>query len=125
MTRAFLIDVENDVIKEVSVGNDCKDFHKYINCRCFTVTSRKVGGKSFDVYCDDEGLLLDPQPPISAYSLKLNEPMLVGNLILANHDMEGNTTDLSDEDIKLIKENLIFATSPAKPKGYQLLACEY
>ena len=126
MARLLLIDVIDDKVKEVNIGeSDLDVFHEYLHCRCFDVTERKIGGKYFDIFCDDEGLLQDPQPPISAYSIKDNEPMLVGNLIIANHDMEGNTTDLSDEDIKLIKENLIFATSPAKPKGYKLLACEY
>ena len=32
--------------------------------------------------------------------------MLVGNLIFANHDSEGNTTSLSDNDIKIIKSHI-------------------
>ena len=126
MARLLLIDVFNNDVREVNIGQGELDkFYELLNCRCFDITDRKIGGKYFDIFCDDEGLLQDPQPPISAYSLETREPMLVGNLIIANHDREGNTTDLSDEDIEHIKENQIFATSPAKPKGYKLLTCEY
>lgn len=126
MVRLFLIDVINDKAEELNIEPyDLDKFNELLDCRCFDIPRRKIGGKMFDIYCDDEGFLKDDQPPISAYSLKLNEPMLVGNLIIANHNYAGETTDLSDEDIKLIKENLLFATSQAKPKGYQLLHCEY
>ena len=126
MARLLLIDVENDEIKEVNIEEDnFNDYYKHLNCRIFDIARRKIGGKMFDIYVDDEGLLKSPQPSVSAYCLSRNEPMLVGNLIIANCDEVGNTTDLSDDDIKLIKENLIFATSFTKPNGYSLLACEY
>jgi hypothetical protein len=126
MVRLFLIDVMNDKAEELNIEPyDLDKFHELLNCRCFAIPKRRIGGKYFDIYCDDEGLIKDEQPPVSAYSISKREPMLVGNLIIANHDMAGDTIDLSDEDIKLIKENLIFATSPAKPNGYKLLACEY
>ena len=126
MARLLLIDVINDDVREVNIGeNDLDTFHELLHCRCFDIPSRKIGGIYFDIFCDDEGLLQDPQPPISAYNAKENEPMLVGNLIIANHDSYGNTTDLSDEDIEHIKKNLMFAISPAKPNGYRLLNCEY
>lgn len=124
MARLFLIDVQNGENREVEC-NGLDDYYKNIGCDTFDIARRQIGGIYYDIFCDDVGLLKEPQPPISAYDIKKHEPMLVGNLIIANHDREGNTTDLSDSDIRNIQKNLIFATSTNKPEGYVLLNCEY
>lgn len=125
MARLLLIDVVKNEIKEVHInGGDIHWYHEYIDCRCFDITQRKIGGRYFDIFCDDEGLLKDPQPPLSAINTKTKEPMLVGNLIIANHDRAGETTDLSDEDIKLIKKHIVMLTM--KDGSMNLaLDCEY
>lgn len=126
MARLMLIDVMNNEIKEVNIKqSDINMYHELIGCRCFDIASRQIGGKYFDIFCDDEGLLQDPQPPISAYDTERNEPMLVGNLIIANHDMEGNTTSLSDDDIEHIKKHILYARSERFPIGYRLIDCQY
>lgn len=72
------------------------------------IARRKVGEKIFDIFVDDEGLLKDNPIP-TAFTSDL-EVALVGNLLFANHDAEGNTTSLSDEDIECIIDNLYFVT---------------
>jgi len=73
-----------------------------------TVATRKIGGKRFDIWCDDEGLLKGDEfiaLAVSIYPRYANE-FLVGNLLIATSDSEGNTTGLSDNDIDLIKSNI-------------------
>lgn len=126
MARLLFLDVINDKIREVNIGqSDLETFHELLDCRCFDITQRRIGGKYFDIFCDDEGLLKDPQPPLSAADVNKEEPMLVGNLIIANHDYEGNTTDLSDDDIKHIKKNIVLAFNQYRPHGYKILNCQY
>ena len=89
---------------------ECKkleDYYKHLGCDCFDITSRKIGNKAFDIFCDDIGLFKD-KPIVSAVDKALR-PALVGNLIFANHDNMGNTTSLSDEDIELIMDEKITA----------------
>lgn len=86
--------------------SDYRDLYPHLECEHFDITNRIIGGKVFDVICDDEGLLKD-NPVVSMVDMAFN-PMLVGNLIFANHDADGNTTSLSQEDIRLIMENLIY-----------------
>lgn len=81
-------------------------FYKHLHCDCFDITHRRVDGVWFDIFVDDIGLLKDS--PISAVD-KARQPALVGNLIFAHHDMAGNTTGLSDEDIQHIKRNRLIA----------------
>lgn len=73
------------------------DFYAELECHTFDIVRRQIGGKYYDIFCDDIGLYME-KPVVSAVDTD-GKPMLVGNLIFANHDSQGNTTDLSDEDI--------------------------
>ena len=104
-----------DAIYEAEI-NELNDFYKHLECDCFDVANRQVGDSRYDCYVDDVGLFTDKM--VSAIAINPNgsiEPMLVGNIIFANHDMEGNTTSLSDEDIENILSNLgAYHTSEGK-----------
>lgn len=68
------------------------------------VQERKIGGKLYDVWLDDEGLLHGEKHSISGITTfsgsgKVCE-FMVGNLLIANHDEEGNVSSLSDDDVK-------------------------
>lgn len=108
MARLLLID-KHSLFHEVVDCNDLADYYKYLDCRVFDITRRKVGEKIFDIFVDDEGLLKDNPIP-TAFTSDF-EVALVGNLLFANHDAEGNTTSLSDEDIECIINNLYFVTT--------------
>ena len=104
MTRLFLLDVINNKAHEIQVGAGLDDYYKHLGCDCFDIANRRLGDRRFDIFVDDEGLLKD-NPTISAITAD-NEPMLVGNLIFANHDGQGNTISLSDNDIETIKSHI-------------------
>ena len=91
----------------IRFGN-CKelnDFYREIGCDCIDIARRTVGGKMFDIFVDDEGLLkADAGDRISAIAEEDGKlsPQLVGTLVFANHDAAGNTTDLTLDDTMLI-----------------------
>ena len=89
--------------------NSIDEIYAELECDCFDIAYRKVGGKYFDIFCDDIGLFRE-DPQITMVSPD-GKPMLVGNLLFANHDSEGNTTSLSDDDINTIIHALAFALS--------------
>ena len=95
----------------VRFGN-CKklnDFYREIGCDCIDIARRSVGGKMFDIFVDDEGLLkADAGECISAIAVEDGEvaPQLVGTLVFANHDAAGNTTDLTLDDTLLISSKV-------------------
>ena len=110
MARVLVVDVlETRTVYEAQV-NDLNDYYRELRCSVFDVVNRKVGDKFFDIYVDDNGLFVkEPRPSFFGKALfsSTYEPMLVGNLLFANHDKEGNTTDLSDEDIEMIKSRIV------------------
>ena len=113
MSKLLLID-KNSLYPEVVECNDLRDYYKYLDCTCFDITRRKVGDKWFDIFCDDEGLLKDNY--IATAYTSDHEPALVGNLIFANHNEQGETTSLSDDDIMLIRDNMLLAMTVVKSK---------
>lgn len=100
-----------DLKQGVRFGN-CKkldDFYREIGCECIDIARRSVGGKMFDIFVDDEGLLkADASEHISAVAVEDGEitPQLVGTLVFANHDAAGNTTDLTLDDTLLISSKV-------------------
>lgn len=101
--KTLLLDAENREISVIDVEDDLDAFYEKLNCRCIDIPVRSIGGRYFDVMCDDEGLLKE-DPVVSA--IGSNGVMLVGNLMFFHHDDEGNLVELSDEDISHIKKNL-------------------
>ena len=102
MARMLVLDVhKNDVYeKECST---LQDYYGTIQCNCIDIVRRKIGERWFDVIVDDEGWL-KPEEEIFVSAIDSRRRVdLVGTLIFANHDDEGNETDLSDMDIEHIR----------------------
>lgn len=125
MARVLVLDVEKNEVR-VAECNGIDDFYRELNAEPFDIATRRIDGRAFDIFVDDMGLLRDPEfITVSAVNGE-GEPMLVGNLVFANHDSEGNTTDLDDADIEHIKNNIMIAFSRKHPGGYKILThCEY
>ena len=123
MARVLVLDVNKNEVREANC-NELKDFYRELQAELFDITRRKIGGKMFDIFVDDIGLFRE-DPVVSAFDKNTLEPMLVGNLIFANHDAAGNTTDLSMKDIVIICESIAKVKTPARPNGYLAVACEY
>lgn len=70
-----------------------------------TCVERKIGEEYYDFWLDDEGLLKEERN-LTGACMNAYE-MLVGNLLIARHDEEGNTIGLTDEDIAFISKHLI------------------
>lgn len=55
--KGLLIDVHNAKIQEVEVS-ELDDYYKWIGCENIDITSRKIGGRIYDIICDDEGFFM-------------------------------------------------------------------
>lgn len=98
MARVLVLDVEKNEVR-VAECNGIDDFYRELNAEPFDIAVRRIDGRAFDIFVDDMGLLRDPEFITVSAVNGAGEPMLVGNLVFANHDSEGNTTSLSDEDM--------------------------
>lgn len=116
MTKAYLIHVNDESKSGLKDVKDWKEIDPLLECDTFDVTRVKLEDRFFSIYCDDEGLLKEPedirwgavqivyQGNVIAY-----QPMLAGNLLVysAELDDEGYELDLTDEEIEIIERHII------------------
>ena len=121
--KTILLDVKNETVSTIEVEDNLDSFYEKLDCDLFDIVTRKIGGKYFDVMCDDEGLFNDPK--ISAID-NYGEIMFVGNLMFFHEDNDGNLVSLSDDDIKHINKYIQKMCTKEFPNGYPMLTqCEY
>lgn len=122
-----LIDVEKEMVGPVEIPNDLDAFYKVLNCGCIDIVTRRIGDskKAYDIVCDDEGLLKEPQK-ISAVDSAGNA-QLVGNIfITGTADAEGNLTSLFTEDFNYILSKIQLIRTKKFVTPYPMLTqCEY
>ena len=119
--KAYLIDVANNHHDVITLDGSLNDYYKALNCDLFDIARRSIGGKYFDIMCDDEGLLKD-NPKVSAISTD-RSPMLCGNLLVVKHDYAGNTISLTQEEIEHIKKYICIISTTRYPIPYYALIC--
>lgn len=82
-----------------TIENSLREMQNIIKCQRVTCTEIEIEGKKVDCWSDDEALFSSRLVP----TLYINDDLIIfGNILFANHDDEGTTTSLSDEDIGLI-----------------------
>lgn len=128
LLRGVLVDVEKETASVVEIPDELEEFYKILKCDCIDITVRAIGGKcrkKFDIVCDDEGLLKEPQK-ISAID-NMGNPQLVGNLfIVGGADEEGNLTSLSEYDESYLMSKIQKIGTRKFPSGYPMLTqCEF
>lgn len=99
--KAYLLDVENRERKAVEIDDSDRlnEYYSLLNCSLIDIQCRKIGGKWFDIICDDEALL-KAEPIVSAVDSD-GKPALCGNLLFCNYDdSTGEEVSLTDEDIQ-------------------------
>ena len=125
MARVLVLDVEKNEVREAQCHN-IEDFYRELNAEPFDVVSRYIGGRQYDIFVDDNGLLRNTNKIVVSAVNGEFAPMLVGNLVFTNHDASGNTVSLTDEDIEHIKGCIMNVYTQARPDGYKILTlCEY
>ena len=111
MANMLLLDVEKQELREVEC-KDLEDYYKEIGCRCidikevFVINRNTKKNMYIDVIYDDEFLLTNNRKiPSVLYITERNnlETYLLGNVIFARHNRNGEIESLSDEQLEFIK----------------------
>ena len=90
---AFVIDTVRNTAEVKELDDDIHAYYKELNCDCFDIARRKIGGRVYCILCDDIGLYKE-NPIISAIEPIKQEDVLVGNLVIVaerNHEFESLT----------------------------------
>lgn len=127
IVKGVLIDVDAEEAKTVEFEHSLGNIYGLLHCDCIDIVSRAIGhgrsSKRFDIICDDEGTF-KMNAKISAID-NLGRPMLVGSLLVTNHDAEGNTVSLTDEECEFVLAHVEKLGTRKYPDGYMMLTqCE-
>lgn len=108
--KLFYIDTENRQARIVEVeqgDNELQQFYDLIRCNYVEYHEFDIGGKTYDIICDEE-FLINGKELVPSVAQDLNgKPwaLIFGSILIANHDGEGNTVGLTDDDIVNIMDN--------------------
>lgn len=101
MIKGILI--KEDKVEIVKVENSLIELYKLLDCDLIQVVERKIGNKVYDIICDEEGLL---KPNFQSAICTNYTENLYGNILIVNHDDEGNFTSLDDDEIIDINKSI-------------------
>ncbi len=117
--RGVLIDPDGDAAVMV-LDKKLDAYYEALDCRCIDIVRRTIGGRLFDIICDDESLLVDkPQP--SAIS-PLGEIMMCGKLFVVQFDGKEDVQSLTDEEIVHVFSNVVKLRMRKHSKTYTVTA---
>lgn len=82
-----LVDVVSKKVDVVHLDQEREldELYRVLNCDTIDIVVRDIGGRKFDIVCDDEGFLKDPIV-VSAVNMADGSPALVGNLFICSHE---------------------------------------
>lgn len=80
-------------------SNTLSEMYKIIGCSCVTCTAIEVNGKKYDVWPDDEALLVSNPAP----NLYINDDIVIfGNLLISKSNEEGAMVGLDNCEPQLL-----------------------
>ena len=117
--KMLLLDVQNNEVKVVE-ANGLEDYYKYIGCSTIDIVRRKIGDLTVEIVCDDEGTFVE-HPKVSAIDI-IGQPCLYGNLLIASERViDGNLTELTEQEIEYIKKFLIEVTTAYYKEPFKVI----
>lgn len=102
--------LSNGELKEKEIDNTLEELQKIVGGYIeFPFLGNKFKDNVIDVIINEEGKFIEGlKPEIAIVNEKVGNilDIVYGNCIFASHDKEGNTIDLTDEQIKVVMEEL-------------------
>lgn len=97
----------NLIKKETVQISDYTDWYPFLDCDTFDIVVRNIGGRPYNIICDDEGLFRSSNFPAF---LTLDEDgdiceIIYGTLFITNNEGE-DLTSLTDEDVQHILNHI-------------------
>ena len=106
---AMVVDTNMNRIEVKEINDDIHDFYKIIGCECFDIARRQIGGKRYDIICDDIGLWKE-DPIITAINPFNMADYLVGNLIIVKSKGPELDSLTSEDIIRIFSHSATYTT---------------
>lgn len=118
--KCYYINPYTDTAEVREVDHSLEAWYDLIGCRCVDIVGRQIGGKWFNIICDDEGTFVE-DCRISAIS-DMGQIMLVGALLVCGGtDENGELTGLTDDEVRHIERYVQHQGTRRHPEGWRML----
>lgn len=117
---AYYIDPETATADPVEITAALDTYYELLHCNIIDIVTRKIGGKYYDIICDDEGLF-NADPRISAIDPNWSAMLVGALLVIGLPDDEGNETSLSEDDVAHIASRVLHMGTRNHPEGWYML----
>ncbi len=98
--KALIYDGEN--LYPTEIENTLEDMQEIVGGWIEHVPMESLG--SIDMWCNDEGKLINLDPTIAlTYKGKIYD-VVCGNVVFLRHDGEGNSVGLTDDDLNFLEK---------------------
>lgn len=102
--------LSNGILEEKEIKNTLEELQKIVGGYIeIPFLSKTFFEREIDVIINEEGKFIEGlKPEIAVIKNGTNQilDLVMGNCIFASHDEEGNTTELNEEQTKVVKEEL-------------------
>ena len=115
-----LVDVHKGTVQQVTIEKGYDSYCRMLGCSSIDVVNRSIGGQGFNIICSSKALLHKNERP-SALS-ESGEPVLFGNLFIANIDGEGDVCNLREGQTDHVLRHVCVTTSDAGKQVYLMPA---
>ena len=121
MITGIFVNAEKGTFTTRKIEAELQSYYDLLDVSTIDIVTRKIGGKSYEIICDDEALLKDA-PIVSMIDSKYR-PMLFGNLFVVNYGGDGELASLTPADVRRIKYCYACKIEPGKMR--KVLKGEY
>lgn len=95
--------IKQNEVKIVEFRDKLEDYYKLLGVDIIDIISATIDNKSFEIVCDDEGLLKNNPIPRAITNGRIS---LFGNLLICKYKGGGRLKGLNDEEIKSVIKNI-------------------
>lgn len=120
--KMILIDVEKGNVQVVEI-REHEDFHRFLNCTAIAITQKKCAGMRLPIVYDDEFLFREELLP-SAISKSTQEPVLLGNILIAGGEEEGDIFGVNEVQGRMLASEIMEAKNSKNGKTWPVLLLE-
>lgn len=115
--------LSNGELKEREIENTLEELQKIVEGYIeIPFLSKTLNDNIIDIIINEEGKMIEGMKPEIAIVDKKTSKILdivYGNCIFASHDEEGNTTELNEEQMKIVKNELQTEFILTNPNTYE------
>ena len=109
-----LLDAYEKRADRAEIPDELNAYYRALDCSCIDIVSRRIGGKRFDIVCDDEGLFKE-DCRISAFDRNW-QPMLCGSLFVCKSH-EGELVGLTEAEVSHVLRHVRKIPTRRYPDG--------